>query len=571
MNKELSTIDLINILEKMSDGVIVQDQYGRVVYANGVGKKFFGLRIKKNLPSLPRQALKDSFDFFDGEGRSLPFQKFPSNIALRGITSPEVTIGIKKKGNKRITWLLIDSKPVFGEKHKVILVVTVFRDATRQKQIEDRMDFFATHDSLTGQANRMHFSKKLGQEILEAKKAKRKLAIMFVDLDRLKNINDSLGHSIGDAVLKEMPNRLKDLLKKDDLVARWGGDEFVILLKHPLSVKRGEKIAQALLERMKTPVKVGRLRISSTVSIGMAKFPEHGKGANELLRNADAALYKSKRSGRKRATMYAKHMNKELSERLALEAGLKIAIEKSEMRLRFQPIYDIQKDKVCSAEALLRWQHPRLGEISAAKFIPLAENAGIISDLGRWVLRNVCKSLSDWRQKGFDLKLTVNISGRQFIDTDLARDVLSAAKQAQLDPKLLEIELTENAAVENLEKAATILNRLNRKGVHIVIDDFGTGYSSLSYLKHFPIRKLKIDGSFVRGCTTDKQDADIIRAIIYMTKSLGIKAVAEGVDTKEQLAFLKDVGCQEVQGNIISLPLDEKEFIIWLKNQHSYI
>ena len=571
MDKELSTIHLYNIINEMADGIVVQDRRGRIIYVNGKGRKLFGMRGKRSMIKASWHTLKDGLDFFDGQGRPLPFSEFPPNIALRGVDPPALTIGVRRKRRGQMTWLSVDANPIFKGKGKVDSVVTVFRDVTEQRIAEERAVFFATHDFLTGQPNRRYSSEHLERNVLSAGKTGRKLVVMFVDLDRLKNINDSLGHGTGDSVLRETAKRLKGMLGENDLVARWGGDEFIIILTHPSSVKSANAIAQGLLEKMNAPIKVDKLRVNSTISIGMAIFPDHGKSVGELLRNADVALYWSKKSGRKRATTYAGEMDVELERRRDLEAGLKIAAGRHEMRLRFQPIYDIQKDEVCSAETLLRWRHPRFGEISAAEFIPLAENAGIISDLGRWVLQNACEYLSDWHGQGFDLKLAVNVSGRQFTDVDLAKDILSAVQAANIHPRYLEIELTENTAVESIENAARALKHLDDKGITVVIDDFGTGYSSLNYLKRFPIRKLKIDGSFVRDCVANEQDADIIKAIIYMTKSLGIKAVAEGVDTKEQLAFLKDVGCQEVQGNIISPPLDKKEFVRWLKNQHPYI
>lgn len=483
------------------------------------------------------------------------------------IVNEEVSGFLPHISNKLHHWL-ISYFPVFGENEEMMGVGVVVDEITRRKKAEEETTYYASHDVLTGLPNRKVFEEKLNLALDNAKGANVKLAVMFLDLDRFKNINDTLGHGVGDQIMVEVAKRLKSILREEDLVARWGGDEFVIFINDVRGNFEVVRVAVKILKLFEEAVRIEDHSLHIGASIGISLFPNDGTTMQSLLKNSDTALYGAKEAGRNRYQFYNEAMNFEASERLVMENELRLALEKNELRVYYQPIVDLKTMRTMGMEALVRWQHPSRGIIKPNQFIGMAEESGIIVPLGRWVLSESCKQTRAWHAAGFtNLVLSVNFSARQFLEEDLVESIKEALNECGLDPCFLELEITESVAMENVDRTRHKLNELNNLGVKIIIDDFGTGYSSLSYLKSFPVSKLKIDKSFVRHAITREQDSKIIRAIISMAESLNLKVIAEGVDTETQLGLLAAMGCNAAQGYFISKPLAKDDFMTWMLEQ----
>ncbi len=390
---------------------------------------------------------------------------------------------------------------------------------------------------------------------------------MFIDLDRFKTVNDSFGRVIGDALLKQVAERLRKCLRDTDTVARLGGDEFIIMIPDAATAQVVGEVAQRVLSEFSQPFSDGEQEMYVSASIGISLFPRDGSDPDELVKHADRAMYSAKDSGRNMYRYFTEDLNHEVREKVMLESGLRRAIDRGELRLFYQPTIDLHTKQVIGAEALVRWQHPTLGLISPAKFIPVAEESDLIFRLGEWVLRAACKQLRAWQQEGFALQVAVNVSARQFRDPKLADLVVAVMADSHVDPRLVEIELTETAIMQDARASISTLERLKSRGVSISIDDFGTGYSSLSYLKRLPLDTLKIDQSFVRDIATDTNDAAIVRAIIGLARSLGIKVLAEGVEDDTQLSFLNNYGCNYGQGFLFGRPLVPEAFVELVRKQ----
>ncbi len=461
--------------------------------------------------------------------------------------------------------------PVRDPEGALIGVGILVLEITDQKTAEKEIYYRAHYDALTEMPNRKSLEEYLLTVLDEAQKENSKFAVLFIDLDRLKTINDSLGHDAGDAVLVESARRFSAALRTHDMVARWGGDEFVVLLPNVYGVAEVQRVAQKLLASMELPFHVGNQLLHVTASIGIAMYPTDGVSLQAMQKNADNALYRAKKTGKNKYELYRSVMNEKAEEELILENELRRALRNEEFTLLFQPIIYIKSNAVVSAEALVRWDNPRLGKLPPAKFIPLAEELGLIVPLGTWIFKRAAEICKEWQTHGLDLRVNVNVSPRQFLEKDIVPLLIAAVDETGIDPTRMEIELTESIALENIDITRNKLQELSEKGLTIVIDDFGTGYSSLSYLKRFPISRLKIDKSFVRHMITDEQDANIIRAIIAMAQSLNLKIVAEGVDTETQLQMLKQLGCNMAQGFYISKPLTHYELFEWAKKRNSLL
>ena len=458
-------------------------------------------------------------------------------------------------------------------------VLAIVRDITERKKSEARIFNLAYFDELTELPNRQLFGRSLERTIEIAKRDDLKFAILFVDLDRFKRINDTLGHSVGDQLLKDVARRLAKCARSTDSVsrldsgerggiqlARLGGDEFVIKLYGIESEKAVSAIATRIISALRPPFSCEGHQFVVTPSIGVAMYPEDGVTAEELLMNADSAMYRAKFAGRNNFKFYSETMRTKSLHRLDLENEIRKALDKQQFELYYQPKADAHTWSLVGAEALLRWDHPERGHIGPEEFIPVAEETGLIVPIGQWVLREACEQVKAWSEFPFgNIPIAVNISSHQFQSDSLIDDVLNAAVDAAIDPSSLELEITEGVLLQNVDNTLVALNTLKRAGVALSVDDFGTGYSSLSYLKRFPIDTLKIDRSFVKDLHTDLDDAAICAAILAMAQQLGLNVVAEGVETKEQLAFLRLHGCNQIQGFLCSKPLPAEQFAVLLR------
>lgn len=429
------------------------------------------------------------------------------------------------------------------------------------RQANQQLHHLALHDTLTLLPNRALLEDRILHAIASAQRTGRLIAVMFLDLDRFKTINDSLGHHYGDKLLQAVAQRLVETLRAEDTIARVGGDEFIVLVKEITEPQVAASIAQKLLSALADPLYVERQEQHISASLGISIYPNDGQDLRSLMVNADAAMYHAKKMGRANYQFFTFEMNAAARARLELEKNLRHAIENDEFELHYQPKVTIASGEIASMEALVRWRHPEQGLISPSEFIPLAEEIGLIIPLGAWVLMTACQQNKRWQQKGLPkLRVAVNLSAAQFKQQNLVEFVCQILEDTGLDAGCLELEITESVIMQNAEAAALTLERLHAKGVHISIDDFGTGYSSLSYLKRFPLDMLKIDRSFVRDIHADPDDAAIVQSVIVLAHSLRLGVIAEGVETEEQLAFLKTLGCDEYQGFYCSRPLPPAEF-----------
>ena len=440
------------------------------------------------------------------------------------------------------------------------IVLTVLEDQ-REAATEATSEVarLAYYDTVTGLPNRSLFNDRLRVALAHAHRHKYKLAVLFLDIDRFKQINDSLGHTVGDKLLRAVAGRIRTTMRDEDTVARFGGDEFTVLIHIIGKIEDAGKIAQKVLESLSAPITIDDRDFVVTSSIGISVYPVDGTDGETLIRNADAAMYRAKDAGRNAFQFYAAAMNHKALEALEVENGLRRALVKKEFVLYYQPLVEVQTGEVFGLEALVRWQHPELGLLRPDRFIPAAEQSGLIIELGRWVLHEACMQAATWHDSGHKVVMAVNLSGRQFQDPDLISQISEALEQAGLAPEFLELEITEGYAMQDVEKAIKTLHHLKALGVRIAIDDFGTGYSCLSYLKQFPIDTLKLDGSFVRDLATP-EDAQIALGVIALAHSLKLKVIAEGVETISQLAFLKEHACDRLQGYLFSRPMPPANF-----------
>ena len=436
----------------------------------------------------------------------------------------------------------------------------VLYDITERKEAEREIEYMAYHDPLTGLANRLMLHDRIGHALARVRRSEAQLALLYLDLDRFKIINDSLGHACGDELLRQIAQRLLRSVREDDTVARLSGDEFMVLLE---DAKRPEQVAEKIRLALGSPYRVHNQELVVSSSIGLSYFPADGEDADILIRHADTAMYHAKQAGRNRVQAYQSEMGVRFDERVRLEQELHRALESKEFRLHYQPQVDTYSGKIVGAEALLRWQHPVRGLIPPVEFIPVLEECGLIESVGEWVLHEACKQACAWHASGLPhLVMAVNLSGRQFDRGDLVGYVERLLETSGLDPHCLELEITETILMETRTDAPAALRALKRLGVRVAVDDFGTGYSSLSYLKHFAVDRLKIDRSFVREVPRDDDDVAIVRAVLAMAQALRLEVMAEGVETQVQLDFLREHHCGLLQGYLFSPPVDAKQFVL---------
>ncbi|MDP3701854.1 MAG: EAL domain-containing protein [Hylemonella sp.] len=457
-------------------------------------------------------------------------------------------------------WFSISGKPVFENG-----VFKGYRgtgaDISERKRAEQKIEFLAYHDPLTGLPNRVLLEDRLQQAIVQAERSRSSLALVFLDLDNFKNINDSLGHATGDALLMEVSARLKRCVRDSDTISRQGGDEFVLILRELHGAETCLPVLTKIMETLQEPYLHEGNELTTSASIGIAVYPQDGSDFDILRKKADMAMYRAKEAGRNTYRFFDEAMDDEAVEHLLMRSGLRRALERGEFVLHYQPQIDLGSGRIIGAEALLRWQHPEYGLVPPGRFIPVAEESGLIVPIGAWVMHQACRQAAAWQHSGLpDLVIAVNLSAVQFRRGNVEETVSEALAATGLNPALLELELTESILIQNIEQVLASVQRLKKRGVKLSIDDFGTGYSSLSYLKRFDIDKLKIDQSFIRDLASDPDDAAIVRAIIQMAHSLGLLTIAEGVETPELLRQLQSFGCDEAQGYHFARPMPPEEF-----------
>ena len=440
------------------------------------------------------------------------------------------------------------------------LLDRAIRYAIERHRAERRLAELAQFDQLTGLANRVLFRDYLLKTLARADRHRELVAVMLLDLDRFKTVNDTHGHEAGDLLLKQIAQRLRGALRESDLVARLGGDEFTVVMDGLSDPSAIAGFATRILDVVRQPVRLGSADVVTSASIGISVYPTDVDSIDELLASADAAMYRAKEQGADQFHFYTMAMRVRAAKRLELENGLRGALIRREFRLHYQPQVDLQTGAIQGMEALLRWQHPRRGLVGPSEFVPLAEETGLIVPIGAWVLRTACGQLRAWRNAGYPtMRVAVNFSARQFQDEDLALVVAAILEQCDLAPRFLEIEITESDILKNPSRAQSLLREFTELGVRVALDDFGTGYSSLNHLRSFPGASIKIDRSFVRNVCSEQHDAAIVRSLIVMAHNLGLKVIAEGVETAEQLAFLRDNACDAIQGFLISRPVPAED------------
>ena len=549
---ELQLHQAAKVFEHTSEGVIITGPDQRIVAVNRAFTRITGYtaeEVKGRKPKILRSGRHD--DNF--------YRQMWTAIAATGLWQGEIW-NRRKDGVDYPEWLSISE--VRDESGAIVNYIGVFADITLIKETQNKLEHSAHHDALTGLPNRVLFRDRLEQGLAAAHRDGKGVALLFVDLDRFKVINDTLGHEAGDLLLQEVARRLPGCLREDDTVARMGGDEFVVILRGISQPEDAALLAARLLAEASRPLPLASHEVAATLSIGISLYPQDGKDVSTLLKNADAAMYRAKDMGRNCYQYYSNEMTAAGLARLELESDLRQALERGEFLLYYQPQVDLTKGHIIGAEALIRWRHPSRGIISPEVFIPLAEDIGLIGAIGEWVLNTACHDARSWQMAGLPpLRVAVNASGRQISNDHVLDKVTAALQSSGLAPQFLEIEVTESVVMKDAARAISTLYALRDLGVALAIDDFGTGYSSLSYLKRFPIDRLKIDKSFVEGLPDVADDAAISMAIIAMAHSLRLSVIAEGVETEAQLAFLRSHGCDEIQGYYFSKPLPAEQFV----------
>jgi diguanylate cyclase (GGDEF)-like protein len=458
--------------------------------------------------------------------------------------------------------------PIHDRLGQVTGAVMVFHDVSTARALSLRMSYLAQHDGLTELPNRILLNDRLSQAMSMAQRNGKKLALLYLDVDRFKHINDSLGHAMGDRLLQSVSKRLLACVRASDTVSRQGGDEFVVLLAGITHVETAAVIAEKIIAALSEPHQIEQQTLYVTVSIGIVTYPDDGRDADTLLKNADFAMYQAKDSGRANFQFFSTGLNVHALERQALEVDLRRAVEHEQFVLHFQATVDLHSDAPVGFEALIRWRHPQRALLAPGGFIGIAEECGLIVPIGRWALRESCRQARAWQLAGMPaVRVAVNISAVELRARDFVEGVRTILAETGLEPHLLELELTETFLMQDAAMTADVLRDLKAQGVQLALDDFGTGYSSLSYLKRFPIDTLKIDQSFVRDLTTDQDDANIVSAVINMGKSLHMRVVAEGVENREQCELLKSQGCPEAQGFYFGKPLAAAEFFQFMSRK----
>jgi len=539
------------VFECSGEAILITDAGQRILTVNDAFTRITGYRADEIIGRTPKQLASGYHD-------AAFYQRMWQELGEKGRWQGEIW-NRRKNGETYPEWLGISA--VRDHAGRLTHYVAIFSDITEKKAIEARLEYLAHHDPLTGLPNRLLLRDRLEQALALAAREQLRVAVMFLDLDHFKDINDTLGHAIGDRLLQAVVDRLNGCVRETDTISRQGGDEFLIVLTGLHEGRTASAVAQKILQRMDEPFIIEGHTLSSSFSIGIALYPDDGDDFDTLLLKADTAMYHAKESGRDTYRFFTEQMNAYALERLELQNHLRLALERNELSLHYQPQIDLASGRVIGAEALLRWTSPVLGPVPPARFIPVAEDSGLIVPIGEWVLREACRQAEAWRQAGLpSLVVAVNLSALQFRRSDPVQLVGQILADSGLPAPCLELELTESLLVEDADDVLNTLERLKALGVRLAIDDFGTGYSSLSYLKRFPIDKLKIDQSFVRDIASDADDAAIVSVIIELGRILKLQTIAEGVENAAQLDFLTRQGCSNAQGYLFGRPMPADEF-----------
>jgi diguanylate cyclase (GGDEF)-like protein/PAS domain S-box-containing protein len=543
-------------LNSIGDAVLCTDISGNVTYLNLVAESMTGWPREEAIG----KPLAEVFKIIDGSTRQPA--RDPMEMAVAQNRTVGLTVDCVLIRRDAFESAIEDSAaPIHDRAGRVIGAVIVFHDVSAARAMSQQMTHSAQHDVVTNLPNRMLLHDRISQSISLARRQHRPLAVLFLDLDRFKYINDSLGHAVGDQLLQSVAKRLLAGVRNSDTVSRQGGDEFVILLSEISHPEDAATSARKILLSLNAPHSIEGHDLDIAGSIGISIYPGDGEDAETLIKNADTAMYHAKESGRNNFQFFKPEMNLQAVERQSLEGCLRHAVERGEFLLHYQPKINLFTGQITGAEALIRWQHPDRGLISPAQFVPIAEDCGLILPIGRWVLREACKQAREWQDAGLPFKrVSVNVSATEFRAKTFLEGVSTTLRETALQARHLDLELTEGVLMQNAKSTASVLQELKRMGVHLAVDDFGTGYSSLSYLRQFPIDVLKIDQSFVRQISDDPNDSAIVRAIIDMGKNLKQRVIAEGIETQAQLALLQSWHCAEGQGYLFSHPVPAAQF-----------
>jgi diguanylate cyclase (GGDEF)-like protein/PAS domain S-box-containing protein len=543
-----------NLFENAIEGIFRTTTNGQYLDANPALARIYGFATPLELV----QSLQDIRNQLYVEPSRR--EEFMSLVKARGSVSGFESQVYRKSGE--VIWISENARAVFGEEGHVVCYEGTVEDVTERKIYQARIEQQANYDTLTGLANRSLLHDRLQHAIRSAASFGTRLAVVFVDLDRFKFINDGLGHHVGDELLRAMADRLRASVRESDTVARLGGDEFVLLINGQGGPDAVAVVLERMLSLISQPWTIPQGDFNVTCSIGVALYPDDGATAETLLKHADQAMYRAKEKGRNNFQFFTAELNAVITERLELENKLRRALERQQFSLHYQPRVDMRTRRITGAEALIRWHVSDEEVTPPSRFIPVAEEIGLIVPIGKWVLRAACTQNKAWQDAGLPpFVVSVNVSVRQFRQDNLVQTIAEVLRETGLEARYLEVELTESAVMHDADQFIAMLGELNDLGVQIALDDFGTGYSSLSYLKRFPVDRLKVDRSFVQDIVTDCDDATIVRTIIALGHNLGLKVVAEGVETVQQLDFLRDNACDEFQGYYFGRPLPGAEFV----------
>jgi PAS domain S-box/diguanylate cyclase (GGDEF) domain len=550
-------------LASIGDAVLTTDVDGNVTYLNPIAETMTGWR-NEEAQGLRIENVFDIFHERTGQPMAQPIWRCLQEDRVIELSNHAV---LRHRGGQQRYYIDDSAAPIRDREGRVIGAVLVFHDVSEKRELQRRLIHQAHYDALTDLPNRQLFKECVDQAILHSRHLREYVAVFFIDLDGFKLVNDTLGHTAGDSLLCQVGERFREILRQEDTVARQGGDEFLILMSNLHSARQAEQMAQKLLNVFDAPFQLLNQEVYLTASLGIALYPSDGENSEILIQHADMAMYQVKAEGSNHFTFYTRALNERLAERLALQNEMRPALGKNEFVLYYQPLCRLSDGQLCGMEALVRWQHPERGFLLPGKFIPIAEESGLILPLGEWILRTACAQNKLWQDMGYPpVCVSVNLSARQFRQKDLVKQVDEVLKETGLDPRWLTLEITESLSMENVVRSVEILQKLRDMGIQLSIDDFGTGFSSLSYLSRFSLNTLKIDRSFISKLNEGLDGQAIVLSIIQLAQNLSLNVIAEGVETQTQLDTLRTMGCDEVQGFFLAKPSPVEEMQSYLSN-----